>query len=155
MSDHIVFLSIVFPALMTNHLELAFDTKSICHLGAHVIFLKTKSSCVSSLAWGFFCLSSVFKMNSNSLAGEWGPFHISLLPRCVASSSHLCSTTFPHPCTQRPGTSHSFPNTLCSCTIPSLHKCPCFLDFPFSVLWTLTCFFKPSILFLFMFSRFH
>lgn len=45
-----VFLSIVFPALMTNQLELAFDTKSVCHLGAHVIFLKMKCNCVSSLA---------------------------------------------------------------------------------------------------------
>lgn len=48
-ADHIVFLSIVLPALMTDQLELAFDIKSICQLGAHVIFLKTKSNCVSSL----------------------------------------------------------------------------------------------------------
>lgn len=49
MGDRTVFLNIVLQALMTNQLELAFDIKSICHLGAGVIFLKTKS--IVSLPW--------------------------------------------------------------------------------------------------------
>lgn len=49
MGDRTVFLNVVLQALMTHQLELAFDVKSICHLGACVIFLKTKSDGVSSL----------------------------------------------------------------------------------------------------------
>lgn len=121
--DHTVFLHAVLQALMTSQSELAFDIKSICHLGACVIFLKTKFDCVFSLTRHFFCLPAAFRMNSASLARHG-------LGRLLASPP---PTSCPH--TWTPGNFLFFSKNvqLLPDSWPST-RCSCFLDFPLSFL---------------------